>query len=55
MNELVTNVVKSYEELDYGKLLNVWITLQLLMLSILRLKGDNTYQLTHINKMKLEQ
>ena len=55
VNDLVSNVLKYYEELEYRKLLNVWITLQLVMLSILRVKGDNTYQLTHINKIKLEQ
>ena len=48
-------MLQSYEELEYRKLLNVWITLQLVMLSILRVKGDNMYQLTHINKIKLEQ
>ena len=55
VNDLVSNVLKSYEDLDYRKLLNVWITLQLVMLSIIRVKGDNTYHLTHINNIKLEQ
>ena len=53
VDELVSNVRESYEELEYKKLLNVWITLQLVMLSILRVNGDNTYQLKHINKIKL--
>ena len=37
------------------KLTNVWLTLKLLMLSILRVGGDNSYTLPHINKLKLEK
>ena len=55
VNDLVSNVLQSYKELEYRKLLNVWIELQLVMLSILCVKGDNTYPITHINKIKLEQ
>ena len=35
------------------KLMDVWITLLIVMLSILRVKGDNNYQFTQINNMKL--
>ena len=40
----------------YYRLLPViWLTLQLVMLSILQLGGDNTYTLPHINKQKMER
>ena len=55
VNELVSNILKSYKELEFNILMNVWITLKLVMLSIILVKGDNTYPITHINKIKLEQ
>ena len=40
--------------MDVHKLSNVWITLQLVMLDIILVGGDNTYNMPHINKLKLE-
>ena len=55
VKDLVTTVKESFEQLEVSKLTNVWLTLQLVMLVILRVGGDNTYNLPHINKIKLER
>ena len=53
VRDLVKTVIESFEQLEVSKLSNVWLTLQLVMLSILRVGGDNTYNIPHINKIKL--
>ena len=55
VKDLVTTVKESFEQLEVSKLTNVWLTLQLVMLAILRVGGDNTYNLPHINKQKMER
>ena len=54
VDDLVENVLKSYEELEIRKLANIWITLQLVMLEIIKINGGNTYVLPHVNKSVLE-
>ena len=54
VDDLVENVLKSYEELEIRKLENIWITLQLVMLEIIKINGGNTYVLPHVNKSVLE-
>ena len=53
LKELVGNVATSYVKLETSKLVNIWITLQLIMLEVIRCNGDNTYVIPHINKHKL--
>ena len=55
VDDLVGNVISSYEELAPSKLINIWVTLQLVMLEIIKVKGDNTYVLPYINKSSLEK
>ena len=55
VKDLVTTVIESYEDLDVSKLTNVWITLQIVMLAILRVGGNNAYTLPHIKKQKMER
>ena len=55
VEDLVSAVVSSYVELDNRKLENVWMTWQLVMLEVIRVGGDNTYVIPHINKAKLEK
>ena len=50
VDDLVSNVILSYEELEPSKLINIWVTLKLVMLEITKVKGDNMYMLPHINK-----
>ena len=50
VDDLVGNVISSYEELDPSKLINIWVTLKLVMLEIIKVKGDNMYVFPHINK-----
>ena len=52
---LVGNVISSYEELSPSKLINIWVTLKLVMLEIINVKGENTYVLPQINKSLLEK
>ena len=55
MDDLVSAVVPSYVELDNRKLVNIWMTWKLVMLEIIKVGGDNTYVIPHINKAKLEK
>ena len=55
VEDLVSAVVSSYVELDNRKLENIWMTWQLVMLEVIRVGGDNTYVIPHINKAKLEK
>ena len=55
VDDLVSAVFESYVEIDNRKLVNVWMTWQLVMLEVIRVGGDNTYVLPHINKSKLEK
>ena len=55
VEDLVSNLVASYVELDNRKLVNIWMTWKLVMLEVIRVGGDNTYVIPHINKSKLEK
>ena len=55
VEDLVSAVVESYVELDNRKLVNIWMTWKLVMLEVIRVGGDNTYVIPHINKAKLEK
>ena len=48
--DLVKPVIESFEQLEVSKLTNIWLTLKLVMLAIVRVGGDNTYTVPHINK-----
>lgn len=51
---LLEAVQEAFNELHPQTLHKVWITLQLVMNEILKNKGNNKYQLPHVNKNKLE-
>ena len=55
VDNLVGNVISSYEELAPSRLINIWVTFKLVMLEIIKVKGKNTYVLPHINKLSLEK
>ena len=55
VKDLLETVIESFEQLEFSKLTSVWMALKLLMLAILRVGGDNTYNLFHINKQKLKE
>ena len=43
VKDLVEKVIELFEQLEVSKLTNVWLTLQLVMLAILWVGVDNTY------------
>ena len=45
VDDLVSKVISSYEELEPSKLINIWFTLKLVMLEIIKVKGYNMYVL----------
>jgi hypothetical protein len=53
--ELIAHVKQVYNNFDRTKLNNVWLTLQCCMNSIIECDGSNNYQITHMNKMRLER
>ena len=55
LGELVARVTRCYEEYDWRKLNNAFLTLQCVLNEILICNGDNNYKLPHISKAKLER
>ena len=55
VDDLVSAVVESYVEQDNRKLVNICMTWKIVMLEIIKVGGDNTYVIPHINKAKLEK
>ena len=51
VDDLVSAVVASYVELDNRKLVNIWMTWKLVMLEIIKVGGDKTYVIPHINNL----
>ena len=50
VEDLVSGVFSYYVELENMKLVNIWMTWKLVMLEIIKVGGDNTYVLPHVNK-----
>ena len=55
IKDLVTTLKESLEHLKVHTLSNICLTLQLVMLAILQVGEYNTYNIPHINKIKLER
>ncbi|XP_057793332.1 uncharacterized protein LOC131009952 [Salvia miltiorrhiza] len=53
VEDLVQNVLISFEELSSVTLNNVFVTLQGCLTEIMRVKGSNEYKIPHINKSRL--
>ena len=53
IDELVTTVEDTFENMDHQTLNKVWLTLQTVMGSIMEAKGSNKYRIYHMNKDKL--
>lgn len=50
VEELVKNVQDAFENQEVEKLDNVWLSLQSVMLEIMKCKGHNNYKLQHLHK-----
>ena len=55
IDELVSAVEDSFEQLHWKKLNNVFLTLQKVMECCILCDGDNKYKIPHISKQKLER
>lgn len=53
VDDLLKNVVASFDELSPHTLDNVFLTLQSCLTEILRVKGGNNYKIPHLNKQRL--
>ncbi|KAM3395031.1 hypothetical protein P3S68_004035 [Capsicum galapagoense] len=55
MHELVNAVIKAYELFPTEKINRIFLTLQSCMVEIMRAKGSNKYNISHIKKVMLEK
>lgn len=55
LDDLIAAVEKAFNELEISKLNYVFLTMQMVMESILKLKGGNDYKLAHMSKHKLDR
>ena len=55
MEDLVIKVQKAYEDFEPTLIRYAWISLQLVMVEALKVKGSNNYKLPHIGKKRLER
>ena len=55
VEDLVSNIVDSYVELDNRKLVNICMNWTLVICEFIRVGGDNTYVLPHVNNLKWEK
>nr|GLL39697.1 uncharacterized protein LOC109190808 isoform X1 [Ipomoea trifida] len=53
VDELVAATIKSFDEISVDNLSNVFLTLQLCMVEVMKMFGGNNYKLRHINKQIL--
>ena len=54
MNELVNVVVKAFKSFLFAKSNHIFLTLQLCMIEIRKVKGSHKYKIPHVNKARLE-
>lgn len=54
VDDLVKNVMTSYEEMTAQKLNHVFLTLQCCFAETLKIKGGNEYKIPHMNKNRLQ-
>lgn len=55
IDELIERVNEAYADFDPKLIKYVWITLQLVMVEALKVKGGNNYKIPHIGKVRLER
>nr|GLL29754.1 uncharacterized protein LOC109190808 isoform X1 [Ipomoea trifida] len=53
VDELVAVTIKAFDEISVDSLSNVFLTLQLCMVEVMKKFGGNNYKLPHINKQRL--
>ena len=54
VDELVNVVVKAFESFPIAKSDHIFLTLQLCMIEIMKVKGSHRYKIPHVNKVRLE-
>nr|GME01584.1 Transposase, Tc1-like protein [Ipomoea batatas]GME17943.1 Transposase, Tc1-like protein [Ipomoea batatas]GME18569.1 Transposase, Tc1-like protein [Ipomoea batatas] len=55
VDELVVATQKAFDDISIESLSNVFLTLQLCMVEVMKRFGGNNYKIPHINKQKLER
>nr|GMC58175.1 Transposase, Tc1-like protein [Ipomoea batatas] len=55
VDELVVATQKAFDDISIESLSNIFLTLQLCMVEVMKRFGGNNYKIPHINKQKLEQ
>jgi len=55
VEDLIMKVQKAYEDFQPTLIRYAWISLQLVMVEALKVKGSNNYKLPHIGKKRLER
>ncbi|KAK1629449.1 hypothetical protein QYE76_003764 [Lolium multiflorum] len=55
LKELIESVEQAFDGYDVDTLVRVFITLQTVMIEVMRVEGDNTYDIKHMGKVKLQR
>ena len=55
IQQLIYNVIKSFQDLEATTLSNIFVTWQIIMLKIIQTEGDNTYKMPHKRRYLLEK
>ncbi|CAH9059796.1 unnamed protein product, partial [Cuscuta epithymum] len=55
VDELIFATQKAFNEISIESLGNVFLTLQLCMIEVMKKLGGNNYKVPHINKQRLER
>jgi hypothetical protein len=55
LKELIESVEQAFDGYDVDTLVRVFITLQSVMIEVMRVEGDNTYDIKHMGKVKLQR
>ena len=55
VDELISNTIEAFDELDKKTLNAVFLTLQQCMTEVIKIRGGNKYKLPHMGKAKLER
>ena len=54
MDELVNVVVRAFKSFPIATSNHIFLTLQLCMIEIMKVKGSHKYKIPHVNKERLE-
>ena len=55
IQQIICNVIKSFQDLEMTTLYNIFVTWQIIMLKIIQAEGDNTYKMPHNRRYLLEK